>query len=86
MVLFVLAAIAAFAQDTSAPPAAVKKRRRITTSAVGVSLFATLLSTIFYLAVPSEMINKGPAILYGTLGLPIAFVLVGYWLIPALMR
>lgn len=59
---------------------------RMGSTVIGISLFATLLSTISYLAMPSEMINKGPAMLFGIIGLPLAYVLVGYLLIPALMR
>ncbi len=50
------------------------------------SLFATLLSTITYLAIPGEMINKGPVILWCMLAIPIAYVVVGYILIPHIMR
>lgn len=53
---------------------------------VGVSLFATLLSTISYLSVPGEVIGKGPAILAKTLALPVVFVVVGFVLLPVFMR
>lgn len=53
---------------------------------VGVSLFATLLSTISYLSVPGEVIGKGPAILAKTLALPVVFVVVGFVLLPVYMR
>ena len=53
---------------------------------IGVSLFATLLSTISYLAVPGESLAKGPALLVTVLAQPIAFVVVGYVLIPVFMR
>jgi SSS family solute:Na+ symporter len=58
---------------------------RMGPAVIGVSLFATLLSSISYLGIPSEMINKGPGILFAILALPIAFYIVGYWLIPRLM-
>jgi len=61
-------------------------RRRMGSFIIGVSLFATLLSTISYLAVPGEMINKGPVILCGLLGGPIAYLIIGYLLIPTLMK
>src|SRR5262245_64288948 len=36
---------------------------------------------------PGEMISKGPMVLIGQiLSLPFAYVIVGYWLIPAIMR
>jgi len=60
--------------------------RRMISSAVGLSLFATLLSTITYLAMPGELINKGPVILWSVVAIPIAYVVVGYFLIPHFMR
>ncbi len=53
---------------------------------IGISLFVTLLSTISYLAQPGEMIKHGPGILAGLLGIPFSYLIVGYWLLPALMR
>jgi len=53
---------------------------------VGLSLFATLLSTISYLAQPGEIIKHGPVILTGLFYVPIVFVVVGYLLIPKFMR
>lgn len=53
---------------------------------IGVSLFATLLSTISYLSIPGEMIGKGPFTLASILAQPINFLIVGYGLIPAYMR
>lgn len=53
---------------------------------VGLSLFATLLSTISYLALPGEVIKHGPVFLAGLFYVPIVFVVVGYLLIPRLMR
>jgi len=60
--------------------------RSMRSSSVGLSLFASLLSTITYLAIPGEMINKGPVILWNLVSIPIAYVVVGYWLIPHFMR
>jgi SSS family solute:Na+ symporter len=60
--------------------------RSMRPSSVGVSLFATLFSTITYFAIPGEMINKGPVILWSMLAIPIAYVVVGYFLIPPIMR
>ncbi len=56
------------------------------TGLIGVSLFATLLSTISYLALPGETIGKGPYILASSIAKPISFLIVGYILIPAYMR
>ena len=61
-------------------------RGNMSPTLVGISLFATLLSTISYLASPGEIIGKGPVALTGILGLPIVYVIVGYLFIPALMR
>lgn len=58
---------------------------RMGSAVIGISLFATLLSSISYMGVPSEMINRGPGILFSILGLPIAFFVVGYWLLPRIM-
>ena len=52
---------------------------------VGLSLFATLLSTISYLAYPGELIRFGPLILTSVLALPLVYLAVGWWLIPTLM-
>ena len=54
--------------------------------AVGLSLFATLLSTISYLAVPGEMIKHGPMIVSSIFVLPVIAVIVGWGLIPFFMR
>ena len=53
---------------------------------IGVSLFATLLSTISYLSMPGEVAGRGPVAMVRILGLPIAFVIVGYGLAPVYMR
>lgn len=53
---------------------------------IGISLFVTLLSTITYLAQPGEMIKHGPVVLAGLLAIPLAYFIVGYFLIPVLMR
>ncbi len=53
---------------------------------IGVSLFATLLSTISYLAYPGEAINKGPMLLLGLTLIPVGYLIVGYVLIPIYMR
>lgn len=54
--------------------------------AIGLSLFATLLSTVSYLAVPSEMIHRGPMILFGIAAYPLIVLIVGWLLIPRIMR
>ncbi len=54
---------------------------------VGISLFATLLSTISYMAYPGEMIAKGPGtILASLLTLPFIYLLVTRLLLGVYMR
>ena len=53
---------------------------------IGFSMFATLLSTISYLAVPGEAISKGPGGLLNFLAYPFAFLIVAYAIIPVYMR
>lgn len=53
---------------------------------VGVSLFATLLSTISYLAVPGEVLGKGPIYMSYLLGIPLVYFVVSYWLLPVYMK
>lgn len=60
--------------------------RRMKPFAIGISTFATLLSTISYLASPGEMIKHGPVVLSGLLAGPIIFGVVGYALIPFLVK
>ena len=52
---------------------------------IGTSLFATLLSTISYLSLPGETINKGPMHLTKLFAYPFVFIVVGYWLLPKLI-
>jgi len=53
---------------------------------IGVSLFATLLSTISYLAIPGEIAGKGPAIMWNYLMYPLVFVVMGFVILPVYMR
>ena len=53
---------------------------------IGVSLFATLLSTISYLSMPGETLGKGPVNMCRLLALPLAYVVVAYALLPVYMR
>ncbi len=54
--------------------------------AVGLSLFATLFSTISYLAIPGEMIKHGPMIMSQLVAYPVIVLIVGWLLIPHFMR
>lgn len=56
--------------------------RTMRVGSIGLSLFATLFSTITYLGMPGEMISKGPVILCWLLGIPIIYVVGGYLVIP----
>ena len=53
---------------------------------IGVSLFATLLSTITYLSAPGEVVGKGPVHLATLLALPFVYVIVAFVLLPVYMR
>ena len=53
---------------------------------VGLSLFATLLSTLTYLAIPGEMIRYGPMVLSQPIAVPFIVLVVGWLLIPVIMR
>ena len=60
--------------------------RRMGPLSVGLSLFATMLSTISYLAWPGEMIKHGPMMLAMICGLPPVYFLAGWFLIPKIMQ
>ena len=53
---------------------------------IGVSLFATLLSTISYLSMPGESLGKGPVYMCTLFGLPVVYLFVGYVLLPVYMK
>ena len=53
---------------------------------IGVSLFATLLSTISYLAIPGEVLGKGPIYLTNYIAYPFVFLVVGFVILPVYMR
>jgi SSS family solute:Na+ symporter len=60
--------------------------RRMSSWTIGLSLFATILSTISFLAWPGEIIRHGPAIFCQVLAYPVSFVIVGWFLIPRIMQ
>jgi SSS family solute:Na+ symporter len=60
--------------------------RKMRPTAVGVSLFAALISTISYLAWPGEMIKNGPMMVSAVLAYPVIGVVVGWLMIPFIMR
>ncbi len=54
---------------------------------VGISLYASLLSTISYLGKPGEMVSSGPVILIAQIvSVPLAYLVVSWWILPAIMR
>jgi solute:Na+ symporter, SSS family len=60
--------------------------RKMPSWSIGLSLFATVLSTISFLAWPGEIIRHGPTILCQLIAYPVAFLIVGWFLIPLIMR
>jgi SSS family solute:Na+ symporter len=60
--------------------------RSIPVLAAGLSLFATLVSALSYLATPGEIIAHGPMMVSQIAAYPIVIVVVGWGLIPFLMR
>jgi len=59
--------------------------RRMKSWTVGLSLFATMVSTISYLTWPGEVIQHGPMVLCGLLSYPLIALVVGRFLIPFFM-
>jgi len=54
---------------------------------IGVSLFATLFSTISYLAMPGEVLNHGPIVpLMQLLAIPFYYYIVGHLMAPMYMK
>ncbi len=53
---------------------------------IGVSIFATLLSTISYLSMPGEAAGKGPVNLVGLVAYPLIYFIVAYAMLPVYMR
>lgn len=60
--------------------------RKMNPTAVGISLFATLMSTLSYLTYPGEMIKHGPVIFTGLLSFPLVYYVGGWWLIPRIRQ
>jgi SSS family transporter len=56
--------------------------KRLNSNLVGLSLFATLFSTLSYLSYPGEMIKYGPLFCAGLLSFPVAYWVIGKFLIP----
>lgn len=60
--------------------------RKMKPMAVGLSLFATMISSLSYLSYPGEMIQNGPALFIGMLIFPLVYYIVGWFLIPKFME
>jgi SSS family solute:Na+ symporter len=60
--------------------------RHLNPWAVALSLFAGLISTLSYLAMPGEMIKHGPMIASEMLAYPLIAVIIGYFFIPRFMK
>lgn len=60
--------------------------RRMPFIAVGLSILATLFSTISYLGVPGEMIKRGVGMFLGQLSLPLSALVIAFVWVPFFMR
>jgi len=60
--------------------------RQMPPTSIGLSLFATLLSSISYLSWPGEMIKHGPTLFCIFLAYPVIVYVVGWHLIPCFMK
>jgi SSS family solute:Na+ symporter len=59
--------------------------RHMSPWSVGLSLFASMISTISYLAMPGEMILHGPMYFTNLVSYPVISLVVGWFLIPIFM-
>jgi SSS family solute:Na+ symporter len=84
--LFTLAMAAHFGRQQKTTNEAFIGSGQINPLLIGVSLFATLLSTITYFSLPGETLGKGPYFLAGYLIYPLNFLVVGFVLLPLYMR
>jgi len=60
--------------------------RRMNWLVVGLSMFATLISTISYLTTPGEILRHGPGVIWSFAAGIIAFFIVSFLIIPRIMR
>lgn len=60
--------------------------KSLSSGMVGLSLFATLISTLSYLSYTGEMVKYGPVFIAGILSLPVAGWVVGRFIIPRIMK
>lgn len=52
----------------------------------GISIIASLVSSISYISSPGEMVKNGPGWMWQMLHAPISFMVIGYLIIPHLMK
>jgi SSS family solute:Na+ symporter len=52
----------------------------------GISIIASLVSSISYISSPGEMVKNGPGWMWQMLHAPISFAVIGYLIIPHLMK
>lgn len=61
--------------------------RTVSPFLAGISLYATLFSTLSYIGVPGEIIQNGPVLVaVGVAATPFIYLIVGYWVIPMIMK
>ncbi len=60
--------------------------RKMRPLSVGLSLFATLISAVSYLSWPGEVIKHGPMMMCMVVAYPFIFLIVGWLIIPPIMR
>ncbi len=61
--------------------------RSVSPFLAGISLYATMFSTLSYIGVPGEIIQNGPIlVVVGALATPLIYFIVGYWIIPMIMK
>lgn len=75
-----------YAQRNASPEEYLLGNRRMKPVNVGLSLFAGLVSVLSYLAWPGEVIKYGPLSLFVYAAFPLVYLVVGYLLIPVIMR
>ncbi|MEA1951866.1 MAG: sodium/solute symporter, partial [Planctomycetota bacterium] len=86
-VLVVLAVGWYYSRKTASSEDYLLGGRQMKWYSLGISLFATMLSAITYLALPGEMILYGPVFVVGKVAAyPLIALIVGWWIIPRIME
>ncbi len=76
-----------YARRTSSTEDYLLGGRTMKSMSLGLSLFATMLSAISYLAIPGEMIKYGPIFAIGKIAsYPLIALIVGWFIIPQIMK